>query len=93
MKKKLIAVLLTASMFAGILAGCGSSTADGGAASTEEGKVINIYSWNNEFQQRVEAVYSEVAETSSDGTVTKLKDGNSLDYQSEPGRRLSAEAG
>ncbi len=28
MKKKLIAVLLTASMFAGILAGCGSSTAE-----------------------------------------------------------------
>ena len=84
MKKKLIAVLLTASMFAGILAGCGSSTADGGAASTEEGKVINIYSWNNEFQQRVEAVYSEVAETSSDGTVTKLKDGTEIHWIINP---------
>ena len=84
MKKKLIAVLLTASMFAGILAGCGSFTADGGAASTEEGKVINIYSWNNEFQQRVEAVYSEVAETSSDGTVTKLKDGTEIHWIINP---------
>ena len=39
----------------------------------EEGKVINIYSWNDEFRQRLEAVYPEVKETSKDGTVTTFK--------------------
>ena len=83
MKKKWIAALLTVSMCAGLLAGCGSSASEE-AVSTEEGKVINIYSWNNEFQQRVEAVYPEVAETSSDGTVTKLKDGTEIHWIINP---------
>lgn len=54
----------------------GSSS--GGASSGEEGKVINIYSWNDEFRERVEAVYPEVKETSKDGTVTVLNDGTEI---------------
>ncbi len=44
----------------------------------------NIYSWNNEFKERVEAVYSEVAETSKDGTVTTLKDGTEIHWIVNP---------
>ena len=41
--------------------GCGGKSEGKGAdAGGEEGKVINIYSWNDEFRQRVEAVYPEV---------------------------------
>lgn len=61
--------------------------ADGGSdagSDAEEGKVINIYSWNNEFSQRVQAVYSEVKETSSDGTVTYLNDGTEIHWIINP---------
>lgn len=75
----------------------GASAGDGGAGSAtgteatagvetnaDEGKVINIYSWNDEFRERVEAVYSEVAETSKDGTVTTLKDGTEIHWIVNP---------
>lgn len=85
MKKRVIAALLVASMCVGTLAGCaGSSKSDAGTDSTEEGKVINIYSWNDEFRQRVEAVYSEVEKTSEDGTVTTLKDGTEIHWIVNP---------
>ncbi len=66
--------------------GGGSGTENQGEAVSggEEGKVINIYSWNNEFKERVEAVYSEVAETSKDGTVTTLKDGTEIHWIVNP---------
>mgnify|MGYP000181704999 FL=1 len=50
----------------------------------EEGKVINIYSWNDEFRQRLEAVYPEVKETSKDGTVTTLNDGTEIHWIINP---------
>ena len=66
MKKKVVAMLLAGIMAAGVLAGCGGSSdsGQGGSGNTEEGKVINIYTWNDEFRTRVEAVYPEVEETS-----------------------------
>ena len=73
MKKKVVATLLVAAMAVSTLAGCGSKTSDTEAtvdAIGEEGKIINVYSWNDEFRQRVEAVYSEVEKTSEDGTIT-----------------------
>ena len=97
MKKRVFAALLATMLGAGALAGCGSapksegdtskaeSGAEGGAVSdVEEGKVINIYSWNDEFRQRVEAVYSEVEKTSEDGTVTTLKDGTEIHWIVNP---------
>lgn len=100
MRKKAVSILLAASMCAGIFAGCGSSNnsanstndtkADANSdegkadASSDEGKVINIYSWNDEFRQRVEAVYSEVEKTSADGTVTTLKDGTEIHWIINP---------
>lgn len=82
MKKKVISILLITAMAAGVLAGCGKSS--GSATETGEGKVINIYCWNNEFRERVEAVYPEVKETSADGTVTTLNDGTEIHWIINP---------
>ena len=85
MKKRMISLILVASMCAGTLAGCGNSgKSNAGADTAEEGKVINIYSWNDEFRERVEAVYPKVEKTSSDGTVTTLKDGTEIHWIINP---------
>lgn len=76
--KKMIGSLLAAAVAAGTLSGSVTVSA------AEEGKVINIYCWNDEFRQRVEAVYSEVKETSSDGTVTTLNDGTEIHWIVNP---------
>lgn len=73
-----------AAVAAGSLAGCGKSTDQGSGTTNTEGKVINIYCWNNEFRERVEAVYPEVKETSADGTVTTLKDGTEIHWIINP---------
>ena len=94
MKKKVITGLLALTMVAGTLAGCGSTASSGNssaggtetasASGGDEGKVINIYSWNDEFRERLEAVYPEVEETSKDGTVTTLKDGTEIHWIINP---------
>lgn len=81
MNKKVSAFMAIA-LAAGTLVGCSSKS--NSTASGEEGKVINIYSWNDEFRQRVEAVYPEVKETSADGTVTTLKDGTEIHWIINP---------
>lgn len=84
MKKKVIGGLLALMMTASALTGCGKTS--GGQQSGGEGKVINIYCWNDEFQRRVDAVYSEVATPASagDGTVTILKDGTEIHWIINP---------
>lgn len=84
MKKRVVAILMATVVAVGLLAGCGSKGENGGEASTEEGKVINIYSWNDEFRERLEAVYPEVESTSKDGTVTTLKDGTEIHWIINP---------
>ena len=84
MKKRVVAILMATVVAVGSLAGCGSKGGNGGEASTEEGKVINIYSWNDEFRERLEAVYPEVESTSKDGTVTTLKDGTEIHWIINP---------
>ena len=92
MRKQVIAALLAICLCAGMLAGCGgsTSTASGNApaaaapAEGAEGKVINIYSWNDEFRQRVEAIYDQVDHTSGDATVTYLKDGCEIHWIVNP---------
>lgn len=94
MKKKVITGLLALTMVAGTLAGCGSTASSGNssaggtetasASGGDEGKVINIYSWNDEFRERLEAVYPEVEETSKDGTATTLKDGTEIHWIINP---------
>ena len=86
MKKRVFAALMAAVTVAGLLAGCGGGTdaGTGGAETGEEGKIINIYSWNDEFRTRLEAVYPEVESTSDDGTVTTLKDGTEIHWVINP---------
>ena len=86
-KKRVFAGLMAAAMLTGSLTGCGSK-AQSSAADGGEGKVINIYSWNDEFRTRVEAVYPAVKETSKDGTITYLDDGCEIQGSSTPTRRV-----
>jgi multiple sugar transport system substrate-binding protein len=80
MKKRAVSMLLTAVMAVTGMA----ATATVVHAEGEEGKVINIYSWNDEFRTRLEAIYPEVESTSSDGTVTTLKDGTEIHWIINP---------
>ena len=90
MKKRLLAGAMAVASIAALLAGCGgsgSSQAAGDATAntaSAEGQVINIYSWNDEFRTRLEAVYPEVDHTSDDGTVTYLKDGTEIHWGINP---------
>ena len=89
MKKRLVSLVLATTMVAGMLAGCGAadgSTEAGsnGASGSNEGKVINIYSWNDEARERICAVYDRVVETNKEGTVTKLDDGTEIHWIVNP---------
>lgn len=86
MKKRVVSILLIAAMATSLAVGCEKSSSSGSsdASDGKEGKVINIYSWNDEFRQRVETVYPEVKETSKDGTVTTLKDGTEIHWIINP---------
>ena len=53
-------------------------------SSDEEGQIINIYAWNDEFRTRVEAVYDKVDHTSDDGTITYLTDGAEIHWTINP---------
>ena len=50
MKKRVLAILMVAILAMSMLAGCGSKVAS-------NGKVLNIYCWNDEFQRRVQDHY------------------------------------
>jgi len=92
LKKKVISILLVATMVIALLAGCGksegdnkdvtnqkttsdqsSSKSDSGSSKSDskeqsaEGKVLNIYCWNTEFQDRVKAYYPKYKDN-GDGT-------------------------
>ncbi|MCR4732222.1 MAG: ABC transporter substrate-binding protein [Lachnospiraceae bacterium] len=89
MKRKVVSVLLVAAMTMGVLAGCGSSSksSDAKASSVnneKEGKVINIYVWNEEFQSRLNDYYSEVEKVSDDKSITYLKDGTEIHWTVNP---------
>ena len=81
MKKRAVSMILAAAMVCGMMAANVSCVS---AKGSDEGKVINIYTWNDEFRQRLEAVYPEVESTSKDGTVTKLKDGTEIHWIVNP---------
>lgn len=80
MKKKIVSALLCAAMAATMLAGCGSgngSTGDTQTGSTTkdgsgEGKVLNIYCWNEEFKSRITDHYADYEEV--DATHGKIGD-------------------
>ncbi len=57
---------------------------DAAAASSDEGKVINIYSFNDELRTRITAVYPAIENTSDDGTVSTLNDGTEIHWIINP---------
>ena len=66
MKKKLLCVLLTTAMATSMLAGCGEKEA------ASDGKVLNIYCWNEEFKTRLTDHYPGY--TAVDGTTGQIGD-------------------
>ncbi len=53
-------------------------------AMAEEGKVLNIWCWNDEFQSRFNAYYPGVAEIAEDKTTTTLTDGTVVKWTINP---------
>ena len=95
MKKRVVSLLIATAISASLLAACGGNSAGSSAATGEtgvdaaaaggtEGAIINIYSWNDEFRARLEAIYPEVESTSADGTVTTLNDGTEIHWIISP---------
>ena len=75
------------------LAACGGSSSTSTAASSAapassaaasaapaEGKVLNIWCWNDEFQSRFNDYYPEVKEIAADKSTTTLKDGTTVKW-------------
>lgn len=68
--KKLISLLLVAAMMLTVLVGCSSSNESSSApaaeapaaAEGEQGKVVNIYAWNEEFKGLYETYAADLAE-------------------------------
>lgn len=65
-------------------AGSTDAGSDVAAAGGEEGKVINIYSFNDELRTRITAVYPAIENTSDDGTVSTLNDGTEIHWIINP---------
>lgn len=86
MKKRIVSFALAAGMMLGLLSGCGGGggSKTDGEATGEEGKVVNIYVWNQEFQKKFNAYYPEVEKTSNDLSVTYLKDGTEVHWTINP---------
>ena len=96
------------------LAACGGSSSTSTASSAPassaasaapaaQGKVLNIWCWNDEFQSRFNDYYPEVSEIAADKSTTTLKDGTVVkwtinanennNYQNKTGRKTLAESG
>ena len=55
-----------------------------GIASAEEGKILNIWCWNTEFQSRFNDYYPEVKENAEDKSTTTLNDGTIVKWTINP---------
>ena len=73
--KKLVALLLCLMMVV---------PATLASAETTEGKVLNIWCWNDEFQSRFNAYYPEVKEIAEDKSTTTLNDGTIVKWTINP---------
>ena len=72
-----------------------SSAAASDAPASAEGKVLNIWCWNDEFQSRFNDYYPEVKEIAADKSTTTLKDGTpcKVDHQRQREQQLPEQAG
>ena len=85
--KALLSVLL-AGLMVFALAACGGGSSDSGEetadASAEQGKVLNIWCWNDEFQSRFNDYYPGVKEVAEDKSTTTLEDGTVVKWTINP---------
>ena len=85
MKKKIVSALLCATMLTGMLAGCGNTDTNGTngtqqaatgntekVSTSDDGKVLNIYCWNEEFKSRITDHYPDYKKV--DATHGKIGD-------------------
>ena len=90
MKKNLKAalVLVLAFMMVFSMAACGSkggeAKTESGEDAAEQGKVLNIWCWNDEFQSRFNDYYPEVKEVAEDKSTTTLNDGTVVKWTINP---------
>ena len=84
-------------MAATLLAGCGggaasssaapaadSTSAEASSTAAEEGKVLNIWCWNDEFQSRFNDYYPGVKEVAADKSTTTLDNGITVKWTINP---------
>ena len=70
-----IGAALTACVGSSASTSTASSAPASSAAPAAQGKVLNIWCWNDEFQSRFNDYYPEVSEIAADKSTTTLKDG------------------
>ena len=96
MKKRLFAILIAAIMVFALTA-CGGGDSSGGGeeasasapAASEQGKVLNIWCWNDEFQSRFNDYYPEVKEVAEDKSTTTLNDGTVVKWTINPNEGMN----
>ena len=81
--KAIMSFALIAAMAFG-LAACGGSGDSGSADSGEQGKVLNIWCWNDEFQGNFNKYYPGVKEVAEDKSTTTLEDGTVVKWTINP---------
>ena len=87
MKKNWKAILVLVLTFAMVfsMAACGKKSEEAAPAdAAEEGKVLNIWCWNDEFQSRFNEYYPEVKEVAEDKSTTTLNDGTVVKWTINP---------
>ena len=95
--KKVMSLLTATAMAATLLAGCGggaasssaapaadSTSAEASSTAAEEGKVLNIWCWNDEFQSRFNDYYPGVKEVAADKSTTTLNNGITVQWTINP---------
>lgn len=89
MKKKLLSLALVSAVMVSALSGCGSPSSEKKESSSEggsQGKVLNIWCWNDEFQSRFNDYYPEVEKVANDKSTTTLKDGTTVKWTIHPNK-------
>lgn len=91
---KIAALTLTAAMALSLVGCSGGSTSStaanaakastSGTSTTKEGKVLNIWCWNDEFQGRFNKYYPEVKSVAKDKSTTTLKNGITVKWTINP---------
>lgn len=98
--KTTLAVLAMAATLTASMAGCGTGSTpavssaaapassaaptSSAAPAAAEGKVLNIWVWNDEFQSRFNAYYPDVQSVAQDKSTTTLKDGTVVKWTINP---------